>query len=444
MWKFALLAVLCLHGSPLTLTPPQTAQKPVTIDLALDPIGISSHRDALKVLLNDLLMEKLEAGDTVLITDPATRQRLWSITLSPLLTGKTTQQRRLILSKAHSRELAQLKKVIQSLEQSSSEGTPAPLYPYLFASAALRGEFPQNDIHLVFLGNPISDHPNPLFSFKNRYLSDGHFSNSLSPYNTIGQEQFLKGFFVHVIHSPDLREFSAISPDRHRRKTQRFAALFCKHTSAQLLSFGGTLEHLRNIRTLSPLHPEVQVDPDDQKLRSYEFLPPQVAAAPESTTTPEATRGTSLIAQETALYQQLEPEDRPPILNIDDPTQDLTGHLSVGVRWEVNADIDIYVQVAGGKELSYLRQRDSKYEGVFLKDHRSKPSMMGFETVVFQQPVPLRELQPIWINLFSGSVAGPFEVEIRLQFGEHIYTHTVTMNCTQGNGGEGHRSTDAH
>ena len=142
------------------------------------------------------------------------------------------------------------------------------------------------------------------------------------------------------------------------------------------------------------------------------------------------------------LWQE-HPELGKPI-DLDDPQAETKGFLSLGITWLEPCDVDIYVTIEGDKELSYKRVASRKYGGRHLKDHRSAPMKRGYESCVFTKKINLRDLNPIWLNFYSGSAPDGIHGELRLRWGDDIYLYPFEIKSNEGNGGRGPREGSPH
>ena len=155
----------------------------------------------------------------------------------------------------------------------------------------------------------------------------------------------------------------------------------------------------------------------DGKLRVFEVLEPRLQREDDS--------------RQTNLWQnRIETNPAPP-RNDKSP-------IDIGITWNKNVDLDIYVKADGDTELYYGRQSSEKYAARFLKDITTLPDSKGFETVTFTKETPLHNLQ-VFINHYAGTSNQPIDGEIRIRIDEKIYFKKFQLPSGSGTKGKGDR-----
>jgi hypothetical protein len=406
------------------------------------------YAQELQTLFLQLIFHDLEAGDVLLLVDPIRRERICLLEIDHKLAGKPPHLRKKLLPKLHGKELQQIGVFFTALQQkvpSDGPTEPESLFGYLRSAALLRHEFPNHRKHLIFLGNFITPHENPLFSLVDRVPSLSHLQSSESVFGTVGEEKLLTDMAVHVILSPDWREFSPHQIERHHSLLKDFVAAWIDQTGGELHSFAGHIHHLLGLPTgnFVPILPLEQVT--DQPLQSMVFQPMTVTEETYTTETGEEKTFTA-VEMEQALYQDVSNSTQPPPINLDDPEVDTVGFLSIGVRWQEPIDIDLYVQVGNDDELSFRKGQSSQYHGIHIRDHTRSPEQNGFETILYQEiPVDLRDIKPIFLNHYGGTARNtPFVVELRVMFKGQLYWKKFQMQSKHGNRSSGSRYNSPH
>lgn len=282
-------------------------------------------------------------------------------------------------------------------------------------------EFPGvNKIEAVYFGSPLVTQPEA-YSMTSRYPSDAFiFKADGNLFSTIGKEKTLQGIDVHVVHSAGLTEFSERNRDFHQQKIRRFYGLFLGNLGGNLASFTGAADHLKAVATTSFQKMDYGNPDHNGKPIIYEVLTPQLEAIDDS-------RQSSLWANKI--------QANPP------PPQRLTAPFDIGITWNQNLDLDLYVQPEGDQELSFQKTSSAKYVGRFVKDITALPGTNGFETITYDGDVPLR-LVRVYVNHYAGTSNVPTSVELRIRTGGATYFKKFSLPAGQGTRGGGNR--DAH
>ena len=383
----------------------------------------------LEPILATLLFEDLQAGDTLIIAEGQNLTDLATITIDAKTARLPLSARKKMISHRYKRELNAIRQFLREAQR----GGQAPgqnLLSALEAVALKRQEFRHYHVKAVWIGSPIIANPNPLFSMTHsRYPNDAHLlTGSDSIYSTPDTlKRSLAGVEVHIIHSPDSREFSPHATTRHRDKIRRFWSLLLGQRQGKLASFASNANHLARLRSTAFTPITFELDRSDTKLRSIQFQTPRELEA-------EHEREATLFAPvENISSVQTQPDTPQP--------------LEIELRWNTpGVDLDLYVTIKGDdEELSYKRQASTVYRGRHHKDYRSRPGKGRFETVSYDRPLKLSDIQSIFVNVYTVRSRNRkrnnerIDAEIRIKHGEKLYAHSLVFTTSKGSKGAGNR-----
>jgi len=223
---------------------------------------------------------------------------------------------------------------------------------------------------------------------------------------------------VHIIHSPNLAEFSSVDKDLHESKIRRFYALFIDRMGGALMTFSGACDHLGKLK--SAQYQKISFadfDKGNGKLNIYEL---------KSAKTFEAEQ----VLQANLWKHNIETNPAAPSIN------KLVGPVEIGLRWNKNIDLDLYAK--HDDELSFHQTASERYGGRYLQDIRVSPKT-AYETIIYTKPVNLRDLK-IFVNHYEGAATGPIDVEVRIRADGRIYFAHFKMPGGSGTRGGGIRS----
>lgn len=279
----------------------------------------------------------------------------------------------------------------------------------------LRKAYPaEGDTALVLLGSPIADDPRaPSVSMVGgRVPNDGHIAASAgqSPYGTAGLPGTLSGYDVYFgIIGADY----AVSP-AHGHAVERFWFVSVEAHEANAVFFGADLA------TLFRLIPE---DAPDQPYAAG-FVPTDklemLTFAPDNGSVPD-------------LYRA-RPAEAPAAAPIWQSARSVT----VGVTWEQDVDVDLYVRPHPEAEVVFYGNAETP-AGRLYKDVTVRPGV-GFETVALRgQPIDLSRME-ICLNLYSGSAPSGVTGEIRIAIGDEVWAAPFRIPAKRGNKGAGAQS----
>lgn len=117
------------------------------------------------------------------------------------------------------------------------------------------------------------------------------------------------------------------------------------------------------------------------------------------------------------------PEGAPP------PTA-MLGPMKIGIRWRDNLDLDLYASARPGAQTLFFQHTRSP-EGYYYKDHRSSPGR-EYEFIEFESPVDIRQVEA-FVNFYKGTCPGGPRGEVRIEFGNRIYSAPFSISAPEGN-----------
>ena len=283
-------------------------------------------------------------------------------------------------------------------------------------------EFSGAKLKAVFFGSPLVTAPEA-YSMVHRWPSDGFLMQRDSLYSVIDKGVALKDVDIHVVHSATMNEFSERNRDFHANKIKIFYGRLIAHMGGNLASFNGSADHLRALT--STAFPKIHYGELEggSKPVIYEVLSPQLIKA-------ESSRQESLWANRIDKNPLVVPQGDQP--------------FDLGITWDKDVDIDVYVKADNDEELFFNRITSIKYKGRFLKDLRSQGDLKsgsnsnGFETVIYETPVPLTTVK-VFINHYSGVSLSPINGEFRIRVNGNIYYKKFQLAAGIGTRGAGNR-----
>jgi hypothetical protein len=104
--------------------------------------------------------------------------------------------------------------------------------------------------------------------------------------------------------------------------------------------------------------------------------------------------------------------------------------MKIGIRWRENLDLDLYASPHPGAETLFFQHTRSP-EGCYYKDHRSSPGR-EYEFIEFEVPVAVREVEA-FVNFYKGTCPGGPAGEVRVEFGNRIYSAPFSIRAAEGN-----------
>lgn len=356
-------------------------------------------------------------GDAVTVFDPSAGLRIATFAVSEeMAASPNINARTAWLLKQQPNEVMKAKKFL--LEKTASTGS-GDFVRWTRSLEMRKTEFVNvTRVSGVFWGSPLVTAPEA-YSMQNRYPSDAFlFLQDASLLSTLGKDKALTNTDVHVVHSAGLAEFSDRNRDFHHAKLKRFYGLFVSQMNGNLASFGGTADHLRNIvSTNFPKSNWGEADRASMKPIIFEVNSPTLERQDEG-------------RQKNLWEGRIDK-------NPSSPTRQ-SASFDMGITWNQNVDLDIYVMPLGDVELSYKQLSSSKHKGRFIKDIMSRPGTNGFETVVYELDIPLKSIQ-VYVNHYSGNTSNPIEGELRVRIDGTTYAKKFVLNSSSGTLGKGNR-----
>jgi len=354
-------------------------------------------------------------GDAVALVDPGSGQRKATLKVTDEMAASPNQNARSVwLTKTQGAEISNAKAFL--LNTSPTAKGSGDFVRWLRSLELRRVEFPKaTRIDAIYLGSPLVTQPEA-YAMTNRYPSDGFLFKPDSLFVVDAAKSPLNSIAVHVVHSTSLQEFSERNRDFHRDKIKRFYALFIGGLGGNLSSFAGTIDHLKGIAAAPLPRVDYGTPNRNEKPVIHEVMTPQLEALDEA-------RQSSLWANKIG--------SNPP------PPQRTTAPFDVGITWDQNIDLDLYVN-PGDQELSFQHTSSEKYAGRFVKDITALPGTNGFETVTYAGDVPLRSIR-VYVNHYAGTSSVPTNVELRIRTSGSTYFKRFSLPAGQGTRGGGNR-----
>lgn len=396
---------------------PGLAAAKTVVELAVSPEARrdpARNQEIVKYIGEVLL--RLAPGDTLVVTDADGDKATRVATLTPstkIKDGLPPATRNEFLLKLHQAELGAIGGFLRAPAPADRHGH---LARYLLSLEYRRAEFGDAALKVVYFGSPVS--VDSRFSLTDRYPADSVLVSPETPFGIVNRGEMLRGADIHVIHAAS-GDFSRRAPDLQREKLRRFYALMVSRLGGSLGSFSGTPDHLSSITTanFAPIAYE-DFAPGDGKPAFFEILPPAVVS-----------EGRRL---QSALWEA-PLSSRPPAATATIE--------AVGITWNRNVDLDLYVRAEGDDELYFLRT-SSRLGGKFLQDITTAPGAKVFETVTHSGQAPLAGMN-IYVNHYSGKATEPIEVKLRIRAGGQVYTTTFRLPAGNGTRGGGDRARSA-
>ncbi len=354
-------------------------------------------------------------NDVVIVYDLMSRKRVATLrvteemALAPNLNAKS-----IWLMKHQAADIASLKQFFTDKGQDSAS---MDLASYLKELPLRKQEFPKDKVQSVFVGSPLVKYPDA-YSMVNRYPTDAFLLTADSPFSTLGKSSALHDITIHVVHSADASEFSAKDKNLHHAKVNRFYGIFVGRMGGNLATFSGSLDHLKNVG--SHVFPKVgygPLVPGDGKLRVVEVTDPRIDLEEQK--------------RQASLWQA--PVTKKPLA-----AGTTKGLIDVGITWDRNVDLDIYVRADGDRELFYGDPGSERYGGRLIKDITSLPASRGFETVTFAKEVPLKNLR-VHVNHYAGRTTEPINVDFRIRVNGEVFFNRLQLPAGEGTQGGGAR-----
>jgi hypothetical protein len=378
------------------------------VEAVVSPRLSGSSASAAQLAILKLFQDGLKGGDTIVITDGETFQRIVSIELSERIASAEEMYRKWKIQLYRS-EIARLNAYFQPRKERSTTDRPALEIPAIMEVIGQRqAQFPHHDRHVLLFGSPVyMDRLNTGFSMIEAFPSDGHLKSGISPFSTLGKGGRLQGTTVHLIHPA-----GDFYNDIHQQMLKRFWALWFSSQGAALKTF--TPDTAVWERVEAPDLPAITAtyNAEDAKVQMY-----SVRRLPVD------------------LWADL-PATAPA------PTAQTSGALTIGIRWKEasrGTDIDLYAGLRDPEQLFFAHQQTSF--GRHLRDYRSGGDQ--YETIEFAGEVDIREVRAA-VNFYRGSIPGGAKGEVRVVYSGQVYASTFAIPSGSGNSGRVGAGQEAH
>lgn len=357
-------------------------------------------------------------GDVVTLVDAGSGQRKATMKVTDEMSASPNQNARSVwLAKTQGTEISNAKSFLLNTSPTASKGSSGDFVRWVRSLELRRVEFPKaTRFDAIYLGSPLVTQPEA-YSMVQRYPSDGFLFKPDSPFLVDASKSPLNGIAVHVVHSPGLQEFSERDRDFHRDRIKRFYGRFIAGLGGNLSSFSGNIDHLKNVAG-SPVPRADYGSPNrNEKPVIHEVMTPQLEAIDE--------------ARQSSLWANKIGTNPPPPKNSSAP-------VDLGITWNRNVDLDLYVKPDGDQELSFQQTTSSKNGGRFLRDITAMPGTNGYETITYESAVSLRTMQA-YINHYAGASAAPIDIEVRIRTEGQTYFKKLSLPPGSGTRGGGSR-----
>jgi hypothetical protein len=386
---------------------------------AVVEIAVADHQRAQDAwaIATSVLMTGAQ-GDIVTLVDAGSGQRKATLKVSEEMAASPNQNARSVwLTKQQAAEFSNAKTFLLNTSPTTTSGS-SNFLRWVRSLELRRMEFQKaTRFDAIYLGSPLVTQPEA-YSMVNRYPSDAFLANADSLFAVDKSKTLpLKGITVHVVHSVGLQEFSERNRDFHREKIKRFYGLFIDGLGGNLATFAGNIDHLKSISGATFPRVDYGAPNRAEKPVIYEVITPQLEAMDDA-------RQNSLWANKIGA--------NPP------PPKETFSPVDIGITWNRNIDLDLYVKPEGDQELSFKQTASTKHGGRFLRDITSLPGTNGFETITYDSAVPLRTMQ-VHVNHYAGSAVAPIEIELRVRTNGQTYFRKFSLPPGTGTRGGGAR-----
>lgn len=418
----------CWSAEPGSATAVEIPRGPVRYVVGVSPFLSTEARNNVYRSVVTALVRDVPMGSSLWVFD-AYRLRTVTRFEVPELRAFQSEKTRLNQFRDGIRELrAFLASTNLPPAASSQSFVDAVRLPQFLDFVAENCRTPDRSVAVVVLGSPLyMDEKEPAFSMVQGYFpSDGHLAagRDRSVYGTRDRENRLQGVTVHLGHSGE-----PWASDLHRDRVVRFWRLFVQAQGGRL---GAVSTDLPSVFSdmLAAAGKESEPGPEPDPETGVPAAGNAAVTEPpgKSPARIEMLRGVRDVgvADWIAHDRIPNPGESPPVRTV--------GPLKVGIRWQGEVDLDLYVRPRPGAErLSFEHPRSP--EGYYYKDHRSSPDR-EYEFVEITEPVEVGGVE-VWVN-FHGSRSAqttPPAGEVRVEFEGRIYPGRFAMESTEGNQG---------
>ena len=375
-------------------------EKPRLFEIVVSPRLSPAQADvAWKATLGILEHRLCKAGDTLLLTDSDTLQRVVSLRLGDRIMSCDQKYLKWKIT-MHKNDIARLNAFFTGIkERGNTETADLDIPSVLNVIGQRQAQFRDYNRDVVLFGSAIHvDRRGKGYSTEKTFPSDGHLFDPTSVFTVRGREGRLQGTSVHLVHTNDFLN------DLHRDRLGRFWTLYVEQQGGKLVTY--------------------TVDGNVQERLTVPPLPPLTAQLNEADARPAMYLAERLTIDMWGDIPQKAP-----------PSTDHVNTLMIGIKWSdcSSCDFDVYAGMKDGDvRLSY--KRPSAPFGIHVKDFRTGGSN-EYERIEFNRKVDIRDVEAA-INFYGGrSRTFPAKGEVRVVFGGQVYSAPFAIQSQTGNGG---------
>ncbi|MGH1406666.1 MAG: hypothetical protein ACRBBJ_08940 [Rhodomicrobiaceae bacterium] len=385
-------------------------------------------KKTLRVILKDLT----KPGDKIIIHD-GVANRLIAVAELP---NKSVLRHPKVRGKYARAALSKLARFLNHPTTSQNQAQPTEVFR-TFSDEVL-SLYPNETFRVIYYGGMLEHDDKALATsmLKGHYPGDGHLTvdGYLSPYGVADRPKAYTRTSVHICNSDD-RFFNKV----HYKAVHRFWGLSLKAQGGHLGTFtddaGLCLERFKKnskavlefTRDPSQTKPEMlAVKQSPPSLKVQNNTPDKNSASTSAKEMPQAAlsraQGGRFLGTDIPVNTQ--------------PAAVLKGIAKIGIRWEKQIDLDLYVSpYRGAKTLSFRNK--SSPEGRFDKDWRgAQEDKHAYEFIEFTKQLTLRDMQ-IAVNFYSGKIRHGARGVLRIWVEGHgIWEKSFIVPANQGNGGD--------
>jgi hypothetical protein len=371
------------------------------VEAVVSPRLSGANAASAQLAILKILQDVLKGGDSLIVTDADSLQRIISIDLSERIASAEEMYRKWKVQ-LYRAEITRLAAYFQQLKAATTSDRPALDIPAIMEVLGQRqSQFPDHERHVVLFGSPVYlDRLNTGFSMIEAFPSDGHLKSGVSPFSTLARSGRLAGTTVHVIHPP-----GDFYNDIHQQMLKRFWALWFGSQGAVLKTFSPDAAVWERVTASALPAITATYNPEDAKVQMY-----SVRRLPVD------------------LWADL-PATAPA------PTAQSRGALIIGIRWKEasrGTDIDLYAGFKDNPEMLYFAHQQASF-GRHLRDYRSGGDQ--YETIEFEGEVDIRQVRAA-VNFYRGSFSGGARGEVRVVYSGQVYASSFAIPAERGNSGQ--------
>lgn len=380
--------------------------------------------DTLSRVIGKLANAKLQQNDTVLVYDGTTRRLISTIKIPD---GARYQEGKFRLSYLKKRFRKIAKFIKSSCAETSANADNNLIALFRGFGDNVRSSYSDEKLHVLMYA-PALHHDSRESSLSMRdgaYPNDGSFSvdGFASSYGVADRAQSFKGTTFHFCSVRD-----QFINEAHRDIVHRVWSLYIAKQGGSLATFtdDGALCRERFLSGSATSRAFI-ANPHPKPPAMIQFQQAQATIESANTEQPQ---------------QRLEFAQAGRFLSDDIPVNEnsavnTVGRIKVGVRWDCDCDLDLYVWQKGNSKPLYFGNAESE-EGHFFKDWRSSPdNEKAHEYVDFFKPVDALDLK-LSVNFYSGTAPNGVNgtVRIWLEGQDGVWKKSFHIPATKGNSGK--------